>query len=68
MDDDLADRCIAILCGSFKLTIDTGRALGNTDTEILNVLRESCLDRIKGFEDECLELTNRAKRMMYESR
>jgi hypothetical protein len=67
MDDDLADRCIAILCGSFKLTIEQGRALGNTDTEILNVLYEASCERIKGFEDECLELTNRAKRMIHDT-
>lgn len=63
-DDDAANRCIALLCSSIKLSIDTGRAIGNTDTEILNVLYESCIVRINGFQDECLELTNRAKKMM----
>jgi hypothetical protein len=53
-----------MLCGSIKLTIETGRAMGNTDTDILNVLYDASCARIKGFEDECLELTSRAKRMM----
>lgn len=60
----MADRCIALLSSAIKLSIETGRAIGNTDTEILNVLYASCLDMIKGHEDECLELSNRAKRMM----
>ena len=67
MEDDTADRCIAMLCGSIKLTIETGRAMGSTDTDILNALYHASCARIKGFEDECLEISNRTKRMMYDT-
>lgn len=63
-DNEILDRAMALFCTTIKLTIEHGRAMGSTDTEILNVLHDASCDRIKGFEDECLELSNRAKRMM----
>jgi len=63
-DNEILDRALAMFCTTIKLTIDNGRAMGSTDTEILNVLYDASCDRIKGFEDECLELSNQAKRMM----
>lgn len=62
--EEILDKALALFCTTIKLTIDNGRAIGSTDTEILNVLYDASCERIKGFEDECLELSNLAYRMM----
>lgn len=64
MEDNLIHRAKALFCSSFKLTIEQGRSMGFSDTEILNVIYASCTEAVKGFEDECQELTNIAIRKM----
>lgn len=66
MEDNFFEKCVAMLSASIKLTIETGRANGYSDTEILNVIHASAVQRVKGYEDEELEFVLRAKKGMQE--